>query len=58
MHLFVYVNNLSITVSCFKMDQVKPPLLMRRTADHHQSPLEAMAALYRQGNQRRATLLK
>lgn len=47
-----------IAVSCFKMDQVKPPLLLRRTADHRQSPFGAMAALYRQGNQRRANLLK
>lgn len=36
------------------MDQ--PPSTMRRTVDHHTTPLGATAAFYRQGNQRRATL--
>lgn len=45
-----------LTVASCQMDQVTFTPTRTQTADHHMTPLMAMAALYRQGNQRRATL--
>lgn len=47
---------LPTTVASCQMDQVTFTTTRTQTADHHMTPLMAMAALYRQGNQRRATL--